>query len=153
MFDVKLDRVDQLRPKMQKLDAALNQKLARAALTTGAKKIVKRAKGLVAKHDDPLTGRRIANNITYRYRSKWSKQTGDVIISVGVAYPKGPIPKKNKDEGPKGPTPHWHIIHQGSEHVKGDPFLVNAAMQEAPTLRQAIVDDLSKRLDQEVAKL
>lgn len=153
MFDVKLEGLDALRSKMKRVDAALNEKLARDAVTAGAKVIVKRAKALVAKHDDPLTGRKIANNITYRYRKKYSKAVGGVVISVGVAYPKGPIPKKNKDEGPKGPTPHWHLLELGSEHSRAFPFLVPAAMQEAPTLPQAIVDNLSKKLDKEVSKI
>lgn len=151
MFDVKLDRVDQLRPKMQKLSQALNQKLARQALTAGGRKIRDRARSLAAKHDDEKTGRQISKNIVTRYRSKRSKQTGDVVVSIGVAYPKGRIPEGNPDDGVN--TPHWHIVHQGSEHVKGDPFLVNAAIQESASLPQVIVDDLSKRLDQEVAKL
>lgn len=151
MFDVKLERVDALRPKMQKLDAALNQKLVRQALSAGARKIRDRARAIVSASDDPTTGRKIAKNTVVRHRSKLSKQTGDVIVSVGVAYPKGRIPKGNPDDGVQ--TPHWHLLEMGTEKMRAQPFLVPAAMQEAPTLPQAIVDDLSKRLDQEVAKL
>ena len=151
MFDVKLDRVDQLRPKMQKLNQALNQKLARQALTAGGRKIRDRARAIVSASDDPTTGRKIAKNIAVRYRSKRSKQTGDVIVSVGVAYPKGRIPEGNPDDGVN--TPHWHLLELGTEQMKAQPFLVPAAVQEAASLPQVIVDDLSKRLDQEVAKL
>lgn len=153
MFDVKLERVDALRPKMQKLDAALNQKLAREALSAGARKIIKRAKAIVSASDDPTTGRKIASNITYRYRRKYSEAIGGVVVSVGVATPKGKIPKGNPDEGDKGPTFHWYLLENGTEHMRAQPFLVPAAMQESPTLPQVIVDDLSKRLDKEVAKL
>ena len=151
MFEVKLERVDALRPKMQKLNRALNQKLVRQALTAGGRKIRDRARAIVSKHDDPKTGRQIAKNISVRYRSKRSRQTGDVIVSVGVAYPKGRIPEGNPDDGVN--TPHWHLLELGSEHSRASPFLVPAAMQEASSLPQAIVDDLSKRLDQEVGKL
>lgn len=151
MFEVKLERVDALRPKMEKLNQALNQKLVRQALTAGGRKIRDQARGLAAKHDDPTTGRQISKNIVTRFRSKLSRQTGDVIVSVGVAYPRGRIPKGNPDDGVN--TPHWHLVHQGSENTKGDPFLVNAAIQEAASLPQVIVDDLSKRLDKEVSKL
>ena len=151
MFDVKLERVDALRPKMQKLDQALNQKLVREALSAGGRKIRDRARAIVSKHDDPKTGRQIAKNISVRYRSKRSRQTGDVIVSVGVAYPKGRIPEGNPDDGVN--TPHWHLLELGTENMKAEPFLVPAAMQEASSLPQAIVDDLSKRLDQEVSKL
>ena len=151
MFDVKLERVDALRPKMQKLNAAMNQKLVRQALSAGGRKIRDRAKAIVSKHDDPKTGRQIAKNIVVRYRSKMSRQTGDVVVSVGVAYPKGRIPKGNPDDGVQ--TPHWHLLEMGTEKMKAQPFLVPAAIQESASLPQVIVDDLSKRLDQEVAKL
>lgn len=151
MFDVKLERVDALRPKMQKLNQALNQKLVRQALTAGGRKIRDRARAIVSKHDDPKTGRRIAKNIAVRYRSKRSRQTGDVVVSVGVIYPKGRIPKGNPDDGVN--TPHWHLLEVGSERSRASPFLVPAAMQEASSLPQVIVDDLSKRLDKEVSKL
>ena len=136
---------------MQKLNAAMNQKLARQALTAGGRKIRDRAKAIVSKHDDPKTGRQIAKNIVVRYRSRRSKQTGDVIVSVGVAYPRGRMPKGNPDDGVN--TPHWHLLELGSEHMRAQPFLVPAAIQESASLPQVIVDDLSKRLDKEVAKL
>ena len=151
MFDVKLERVDALRPKMQKLNAAMNQKLVRQALSAGGRKIRDRARSIVSQHDDPKTGRQIAKNIVTRYRSKMSRQTGDVVVSVGVAYPKGRIPKGNPDDGVQ--TPHWHLLEMGTEKMKAQPFLVPAAIQESASLPQVIVDDLSKRLDQEVAKL
>ena len=151
MFDVKLERVDALRPKMQKLDAALNQKLVRQALSAGARKIRDRARAIVSASDDPTTGRKIAKNIVVRYRSKRSKQTGDVIVSVGVAMTKGRMPPGNPDDGVN--TNHWHLLELGTEQMKAQPFLVPAAMQGAATLPQVIVDDLSKRLDKEVAKL
>lgn len=151
MFDVKLERVDALRPKMQKLDAALNQKLVRQALSAGGRKIRDRARAIVSASDDPTTGRKIAKNIVVRYRSKRSKQTGDVIVSVGVAYPRGRMPPGNPDDGVN--TPHFHLLELGTEKMKAQPFLVPAAMQEASTLPQVIVDDLSRRLDVEVSKL
>lgn len=151
MFDVKLDRVDQLRPKMQKLNQALNQKLARQALTAGGRKIRDRARAIVSSSDDPKTGRQIAKNIAVRYRSKTSKRTGDVVVSVGVARPKGRIPEGNPDDGIN--TPHALLLELGTENMKAFPFLVPAAIQEASSLPQVIVDDLSKRLDKEISKL
>lgn len=151
MFDVKLERVDQLRPKMQKLDQALNQKLVRQALSAGGRKIRDRARSIVSASDDPTTGRKIAKNIVVRYRSKRSKNTGEVVVSVGVARPKGRIPEGNPDDGVN--TPHALLLELGTEKMKAQPFLVPAAMQEASTLPQIIVDDLSRRLDAEVSKL
>lgn len=151
MFEVKLERVDQLRPKMKKLDAALQDKLVRQALSAGGRRIRDRARSIVSAHDDPTTGRQIAKNIVVRYRSKRSRNTGDVVVSVGVQYPKGRMPKGNPDDGVN--TPHWHLLELGTEKMQAFPFLVPAAMQEASTLPQVIVDDLSKRLDREIAKL
>lgn len=151
MFEVKLERVDALRPKMEKLNQALNQKLVRQALTAGGRKIRDQARAIVSKHDDPTTGRQISKNIVTRFRSKLSRQTGDVIVSVGVIYPKGRMEKGNPDDGVN--TPHWHLLELGTETTKAQPFLVPAAMQEASSLPQVIVDDLSKRLDKEVSKL
>lgn len=151
MYETQLKGLDQLRQKMKKLDRELNQKVVRQALSAGGRKIRDRARAIVSKHDDPTTGRQIAKNIVVRYRSQVSKRTGDVVVSVGVARPKGRIPDGNPDDGIN--TPHALLLELGTENMKAFPFLVPAAIQEASSLPQAIVDDLSKRLDKEISKL
>lgn len=151
MYETQLKGLDQLRQKMKKLDRELTDKLVRRSVSAGARAIRDRAKAIVSASDDPETGRQIANNIVTRYRKKLSQREGGVVVSVGVIYPKGRIPKGNPDDGKN--TPHWFLLELGTEKMKAQPFLVPAAMQEAAALPQIIVDDLSKRLDKEIAKL
>lgn len=151
MYETQLNGLDQLRQKMKKLDRELTDNLVRKSVSAGARAIRDRAKAIVSASDDPETGRQIANNIVSRYRKKLSQREGGVVVSVGVIYPKGRIPKGNPDDGKN--TPHWFLLELGTEKMKAQPFLVPAALQEASTLPQVIVDDLSKRLDKEIAKL
>lgn len=149
MQQVKITGMDAIIKKMDALKVGIRAKAGRSALGTAARVITNAAKANVQRTDDPETGRQIADNITQRFRSKYFKRTGDLMISVGVATPKGPIPKGNPDEGRKGPTPHWHLIELGTERAAAQPFLVPAAAQNT----QAVIDKFAERLDKQIDKL
>lgn len=145
--------LDQALKNMRELPETIRRSAARRAVTKGAAIIQKKAKANALRIDDPETGRRIADNIGRQSRSKRSKRTGNVIISVGVRSKRGKIPKGNPDEGRKGNTPHWHLIELGTPTAKAQPFLRPAASESVGEVYGAIASALGPEIDKEVAKL
>lgn len=151
MADVefKIQGVDALTARMRALPEELRKKPARSALGKAAKVIREQAKANARQLDDPETGRAIADNIVQRLRSRYNRRTGDVMISVGVATEKGRIPKGNPDTGPKGNTPHWHLLELGTESMAAQPFLRPAAEAKAGTA----INEFAAGLDQALTRL
>jgi len=149
MFDAQweLKGFDRVIAKMQNLPVGIRGKAGRSALGRAARLITNAAKDNAKRVDDAETGRTIAANITQRFRSKFFKQTGDLMISVGVATTKGPIPKGNPDEGPKGNTPHWHLIERGTEKARAQPFLLPALVQNIDPVQTKFAVELEKQID------
>lgn len=125
MYDAQWSLIgfDKVIARMRSIPVAMRGEAGRSALGSAARVVANVAKANAQRVDDPKTGRIIANNITQRFRKKYFQSTGDLMISVGVNYPKGPIPKGNPDLGEKGPTPHWHLIELGTERARAQPFL------------------------------
>lgn len=151
-FQVKLTGVDELVKNMRALPVELRKKPARSALGKAAKLIRERAKANALAADDPETGRAIADNIVQRFRSKYQKQTGDVMISIGVNTEKGRIPDGNPDTGRGGSTPHWHLIELGTEKNPAQPFLRPAASEMAGAALNTFSVELGKALDRMTKK-
>ena len=151
MADVefKIQGVDALTARMRALPVELRKKPARSALGKAAKVIREQAQTNARQLDDPETGRAIADNIVQRLRSRYNRRTGDVMISVGVATEKGRIPKGNPDTGPKGNTPHWHLLELGTESMAAQPFLRPAAEAKAG----AAINEFAAGLDQALTRL
>jgi HK97 gp10 family phage protein len=151
MADVefKIQGVDALTARMRALPVELRKKPARSALGKAAKVIREQAQANARQLDDPETGRAIADNIVQRLRSRYNRRTGDVMISVGVATEKGRIPKGNPDTGPKGNTPHWHLLELGTESMAAQPFLRPAAEAKAG----AAINEFAAGLDQALTRL
>ncbi len=151
MADVefKIQGVDALTARMRALPVELRKKPARSALGKAAKVIREQAQANARQLDDPETGRAIADNIVQRLRSRYNRRTGDVMISVGVATEKGRIPKGNPDTGPKGNTPHWHLLELGTESMAAQPFLRQAAEAKAG----AAINEFAAGLDQALTRL
>ncbi|MDR0259104.1 MAG: HK97 gp10 family phage protein [Comamonas sp.] len=155
MADVefKLKGVDEVRKRLQALPKELQLKPARSALGKAATVVRKQAQVNALRFDDPDTGRRIADNIIQRFRGRYYKRTGDLMVSVGVGTEKGRIPKGNPDTGPKGNTPHWHLLELGSEKMRAQPFLRPAAEEVAPRVMDAFTQNMNKAIDQITRKL
>lgn len=149
MYDVKWDLhgFDRVIAKMRGLTPALRGKAGRSALGSAARVVTNAAKDNALRVDDPETGRKIADNVTQRFRSKYFKATGDLMVSVGVATNKGPIPKGNPDEGSKGNTPHWHLVELGTERMRAQPFLRPALENNISKVEQVFADKLEKQID------
>lgn len=149
MFDAQweLKGYDNAIKKMRDLPVKIRAKAGRSALGRAVRIVTNAAKDNAKRIDDAETGRTIAANVVQRFRSKFFKQTGDLMISVGVATNKGPIPKGNPDEGPKGNTPHWHLIERGTEKAKAQPFMLPALVQNIDAVEAKFAVELEKQID------
>lgn len=150
--EVNLQGLVPIAEKMRKLKREVRLKPARSALGQAAKLIRQQAQQNALAVNDPDTGRTIADNIVQRFRSKHHKRTGDLMISVGVATEKGRIPKGNPDTGPKGNTPHWHLLELGTENMPAQPFLAPAARQQAEAAMHQFTASLDKGIDRILKK-
>jgi HK97 gp10 family phage protein len=154
MFEGKWDirGVDQLMDRLKKMPAKLRGKVGRSALGSAARVVTNTAKQNALKVDDAETGRKIADNITQRFRSKHFKMTGDLMISIGVATMMGRIPPGNPDEGPKGNTPHWHLLELGTEQARAQPFLRPAIYSNMATVQEVFIKKMGQQLDKLVSR-
>ena len=154
MYDTQWSLIgfDRVIARMRGLPVALRGKAGRSALGSAARVVVKVAKANAQRVDDRETGRRIADNITQRFRSKYFKATGDLMISVGVATYKGPIPRGNPDEGPKGNTPHWHLLELGREGARAQPFLRPALESSINQVMSTFAVKLDDQITKQLAK-
>ena len=154
MFDVKWDLqgFDKAIEKMKSVSVEMRGKAGRSALGSAARVVTNTAKRKALTVDDPETGRRIADNVTQRIRSRYQKQTGDVMVSIGVGSEKGRIPKGNPDTGPKGNTPHWHLLELGTEKMHAQPFLRPALTESADAAIATFAKKLEQQIDKMVAK-
>lgn len=151
----KLTGLDQALRNIHELPIKVRVKPLRRAVGKGAAVIKRAAKRNALRVDDPETGRRIADNIGQRLRSRATRQTGDVTVSVGVLSERGRIPKGNPDTGPRGNTPHWHLVEEGvpSENIPAQPFLRPAAAENTQAVFDAVARALQPEIDKEVAKM
>lgn len=150
--EVKLQGLDPILGKMRMLQREIRLKPARSALGQAAKLIRQQAQQNAMQVNDPETGRTIADNMVQRFRSKYHKRTGDLMVSVGVGTAKGPIPKGNPDTGPKGNTAHWHLVELGTEQMPAQPFLQPAARQQAEAAMHKFTASLDKGIDRILKK-
>lgn len=139
---------DEVRKKLAQTPIKLRTKGSRRALGRAAAIVRKAARQNALRVDDAETGRRIADNIGQRVRSRYSRRTGDAMVSVGVLTEKGRIPKGNPDTGRKGNTPHWHLIELGTEKARAQPFLRPALDSNIG----AVIDKFAIELDKEIEK-
>ena len=143
-------RIEGLGPvlaRMRGLAPKLRQKGTKKALGRAAAIVRKAAKQNALRIDDIETGRRIADNIVQRVRSGYTRRTGDVMVSVGVLTERGRIPKGNPDTGPKGSTPHWHLVEEGTEKARAQPFLRPALAANVDAVTNKFVIEFGKELD------
>ncbi|MDX4957929.1 HK97-gp10 family putative phage morphogenesis protein [Delftia acidovorans] len=144
--------LDPILEKMRSIPVELRKKPGRSALGSAARVVANAAKQNALSIDDAETGRRIADNVTQRFRSRYFKQTGDLKISVGVGTEKGRIPKGNPDTGAKGNTPHWHLVELGTEKMRAEPFLQPGLEQNISKATDTFVTQLDLQLDKIIKK-
>lgn len=148
-----VEGLDKVLANLKALPLKVRRSAARKATGKGAAIIRKKAKENALRVDDPETGRRIADNIGQRFRSRYFKQTGDTMVSVGVLTNRGRIPRGNPDEGKGGNTPHWHLVELGTERAPAQPFLRPAAESSVSEVYNAVAVELERQVGIEAAKL
>jgi HK97 gp10 family phage protein len=151
-FEFKLNGIEQVVARMRALPVELRGKAGMSALGKAAKVVREAAKENALRVDDPDTGRRIADNVIQRFRSRYYRKTGDLMISVGVGTERGRIPKGNPDTGPRGNTPHWHLVELGTERARAEPFLRPALESNIGAARDTFARELDKAIDRILKK-
>lgn len=139
---------DEVMKKLKGLPEAMRGKAGRSALGSAARVVTNAAKKNAERIDDAATGREISDNVMQRFRTRYFRRTGDLMISVGVGAEKGRIPKGNPDTGPKGNTPHWHLVELGTEKAAAEPFMRPALAGNINT----VIDTFGRKLDQQIDK-
>lgn len=147
MTEFDLKGMSQAIDRMKALPNTVRKKVVMGALRKSAVLVAGAAKVNALQNDDPETGRKIASNIQVRFASKTYKRTGDVMYRIGVATPKGRIPKGNPDEGDKGPTPHWHLLELGTETIAATPFMLPALASNTEAAIATFSAEATKRMD------
>lgn len=147
MTEFDLKGMDKAIERIKTLPNDVRKKVVMGALRKSATLVAKAAKANAQRHDDPETGRKIASNIQTRFASKTYKATGDVMYRIGVATPKGRIPKGNPDEGDKGPTPHWHLLELGTEKMAARPFMLPGLTGNIDAAIATFTAEATRRLD------
>jgi len=145
--------LDQVLRNLKELPLKVRRSAVRKPTGKGAAIIRKKAKQNALRVDDPETGRRIADNIGQRFRSRYFRQTGDTMVSVGVLTTKGRIPRGNPDEGRGGNTPHWHLVELGTERASAQPFLRPAAESSVSEVFNTVATELDRQVGIEASKL
>lgn len=151
-IEFSLTGIEEVRRKLEQVPIKLRTKGSKRALGRAAAIVRKAARQNALRVDDHETGRRIADNIGQRVRGGYSRRTGDAMVSVGVLTQKGRIPKGNPDAGPKGNTPHWHLIELGTEKARAQPFLRPALESNIGAVTDKFVTELDKELDKALAE-
>lgn len=147
MTEFELKGMDKAIERMKALPNDVRKKVVMGALRKSATLVVKAAKANALVLDDPKTARKIASNIQARFGSRTYKHTGNVMYRIGVANPKGAIPKGNPDEGDKSPTRHWHLLELGTETMDATPFMLPALTGNIDAAVSTFAAEATKRLD------
>lgn len=129
-ISVTLTGYDALIKRMNQLPAKIRAKPGRRALGKAALAVKRQVVQNVRAIDDPLTGRQIRYNVAQRFRSRYFRSTGDLMISVGVLTNPGRIdPPSNPDRGARGPTPEWYLYELGTVKQPARPVVTPALSQ------------------------
>lgn len=151
-IDFSLIGFEGVRRKLAVTPIKLRTAGARKALSSAANIVTKAARDNAQRLDDLDTGRRIRDNIGKRTRGGYSRRTGNAMVSIGVLTQKGRIPKGNPDTGAKGNTPHWHLVEEGTERARAQPFLRPALANNIGPVIDKFAIELEKQLDQALAE-
>lgn len=150
--DFSISGFDEVTKKLGRLSVDVGDKAGRAALRKASGIVAKAARENALQVDDPLTGRTIRDNIRLQFAGRHYRETGDLMYRVGVSTRRGRIPKGNPDEGPKGNTPHWHLVEEGTEHSRAQPFLRPALSENINPVLDKLKTELSKEIDKALSK-
>jgi len=139
----------EIKTKLQTLPDEVSKKAVRTSLRKAAKLVRDAAYNNALAVDDPNTGRKIADNIRLQFASRLFQQTNGelVMFRVGVSTSRGNIPTPNADTGPRGSTPHWHLVEFGTQKNKSKPFMRPALDNNVSQVIDSFVINLGQELD------
>ena len=149
--DGTLQGVDSLIAKLDSISKEMKFKGGRFGLRKAANLVADAAKEKAMSLDDPETGRSIASNIAVRFSNRTFKRTGDLLFRVGVLGG-AKLSKENKDEGSKGPTPHWRLIELGTSKMQAQPFLRPALENNVQAAIDVFAAETIKSIDRAIKK-
>jgi HK97 gp10 family phage protein len=151
-FTVKIEGLAEIKRKLDKLPERIGNNAMRRSLRKGANVIKEAARNNAKRIDDPETREQIWKNITVQSGgAKRERRIGGVMMRVGVLG--GAKPTSGDNGTPGGNTTHWRFIELGTSQVAAQPFLTPAANEKASAALDAIVGDMTKQVDKELAKL
>jgi HK97 gp10 family phage protein len=106
--------------------------------------------------DRPETPLSIAKNIAVQFGSKQFKQTGDILMRVGVrggakSYANTNFNRQRKRVGQQyateGTTFYWRFREFGTSHQRAQPFMLPSLEENVGTATDVAVSELNKQLD------
>lgn len=138
---------NEIRQKLQMLNQEVRFKASRAALRRTAGIVVRAAKQNAQTVDDPKTGRRIADNIVLRFGTKVFNRTGKQLYRIGVNTRWTNIKTGNPDEGPRGNTPHWHMVEFGTRRSREKQYMRPALRNNVNNVLNKFASEMEKELN------
>ncbi len=140
----------QVSDKLRALRQDVRPKVAQGAMKKAAALLKKYAQEGALRVDDPETGRMIRDNVKYQFAARIYRKSGDIVYRVGVNTKRGRIPNGNPDEGPRGNTPHWHLVEYGTELTRARPYMRPALENNINELIGVVGDGIVSAIDEAV---
>ena len=137
----------ELSAKFKALREDVRPKVAQGAMKKAAALLKKYAQDGALRVDDPATGRMIRDNIKYQFAARIYRKSGDIVYRVGVNTKRGRIPNGNPDEGPRGNTPHWHLVEYGTEKARAQPYMRPALGNNINEIIDVIATETERAID------
>lgn len=141
-FDI--DGADELLRRMRELPVKFARRGARRAARRAMIPVRDAARAAARQFDDPNSPKQVWKEIAIAESSRQGKQIGGVVMRVGV---RGGARKA------AGNVFYWRFLELGTEKIRARPFLRPALENQANAVADNLTRELSKALDEEVAKL
>lgn len=154
-IEFSLTGIDDLLGKIESVKHDVKFKGGRFALRKAANLVAAAAKANALQHNDPRTGRAIADNVAVRFSNRTFKNTGNLMFRVGVVHgAQLPVLAKGEkaDDGEKAPTPHWRLLEFGTEKMRSRPFMRPALADNIGAATSEFLTQYEKALDRAIKK-
>ena len=156
-FDVKVTMTgfDKIGPKFNGLAQDMKYTSARWGLRKATNYLMDRVRTNAQQLDDPKTGRSIAANVNGRWSNRTFKASGGntLMFRIGIAGTANThTDPDNKDQGAKGPTPHWRLLEFGTQFMAAQPFFRPGVENNLQGATDEFCSELNKSIERQLAK-
>lgn len=162
MYDAKwnITQYDSVIQVMRELPVELRGRAGRSAAGKAMQIVTDAARSGFFALDDPSTFEQISKNVVQRFGSKYARQTGDIMIRVGVlggarnysAY--GEITTGKSTSGnPGGDTFYWRFLEFGTNVAAAQEVMQPALASNVGAVEQKFARELGYAIDRIVKKL